>query len=76
MIKPVHLSKGSTVVYHGDLPEGWNREGRVLAVEPHEASGDAIVTIMFDDYGNHVQDIPANLLEFGPEEEQHDCDGS
>jgi len=48
------------VQYNGDLPEGWDRTGRVLAVTD-DASGDKVVTVLLD--SGQEQDILASELD-------------
>lgn len=49
------------VQYNGDLPEEWDRTGRILAVED-DASGDKIVTVLLD--SGQQQDILASELDY------------
>lgn len=70
-----NLSEGSKVRYAGDLPEDWDRNGIVVAVED-DASGDQIATVEFGLPGQ-LQDIPASELERDPIDAQHyDDDGN
>jgi hypothetical protein len=58
-----NLRQGSRVRYEGDLPEGWDRDGIVVAVTD-DASGDQIATVEFGD--GKLQDIPVSELDRDP----------
>lgn len=57
------IHDGASVRYDGDLPDGWDHNGRVVAVTA-DASGDSIATVLFDT--DHYQDIPASELTLDP----------
>lgn len=62
----MRLEEGDSVRYNGDLPEGWSRDGTVLAVID-DASGDQVATVLFGDgLPGFEQDILASELELEP----------